>query len=51
MNLAQLFGVVPAKVIRDRAVKNGMTTMLQDGLRKVLAGQTSVDEVLRVAGE
>jgi len=40
-----------AKVIRQRAIDNGMTTMLDDGVRKILTGVTTVEEVLRVAGE
>jgi len=40
-----------AKAIKQRAVENGMTTMLDDGIRKILAGITTVEEVLRVAGE
>jgi len=40
-----------AKVIRQRAIDNGMTTMLEDGVRKIMTGVTTVDEVLRVAGE
>ena len=40
-----------AKTIRDAAVKNGMTTMLEDGIRKALEGVTTIDEALRVAGE
>ncbi|MDD5252126.1 MAG: GspE/PulE family protein [Patescibacteria group bacterium] len=40
-----------AKDIKQQAVKEGMTTLLEDGLDKVLAGITSIDEVLRVAGE
>jgi len=35
--------------IREIAIKNGMITMVQDGLLKALAGITSVNEVLRVA--
>ena len=33
------------------AKKKGMVTLLQDGLLKVLAGETSVEEVLRVIGK
>jgi len=40
-----------AKVIRQRAIDNGMATMLDDGIRKVLTGVTTAEEVLRVAGE
>jgi type II secretory ATPase GspE/PulE/Tfp pilus assembly ATPase PilB-like protein len=35
--------------MRDVAIKNGMVTMVQDGLLKALDGFTSVDEVFRVA--
>ncbi len=37
--------------IRTIAMKNGMTTMLQDGFLKVLAGETTVEEILRVIHE
>lgn len=33
------------------AVANGMTTMMDDGIRKVLEGLTTIDEVLRVTKE
>lgn len=36
-----------AEEIRKQAVGEGMTTMLEDGLKKVLAGSTTIDEVLR----
>ncbi len=42
---------LPANVIRDKAVAKGMRTLRQDGWRKALAGETSVDEVLRVTQE
>lgn len=35
-------------VIADQAIKEGMTTMLDDGLDKVMAGLTTIEEVLRV---
>jgi type II secretory ATPase GspE/PulE/Tfp pilus assembly ATPase PilB-like protein len=35
--------------MRDSGTKNGMVTMVQDGLLKALDGITSVDEVFRVA--
>lgn len=38
----------PISEIRDAAVASGMTTMLQDGWQKVLAGITTPQEVLRV---
>ena len=35
-------------VIRDKAVEEGMTTMLDDGLQKTLKGLTTIEEILRV---
>jgi general secretion pathway protein E len=37
--------------IEEAAVSGGMTTMYEDGLQKVLAGVTSLEEVLRVTQE
>jgi type IV pilus assembly protein PilB len=37
-----------SSVIRDKAIENGMIAMRQDGLLKVLEGETSLDEVERV---
>lgn len=37
-----------AKDIEDEAIKEGMTTMFQDGLEKVIMGKTTLEEVLRV---
>jgi len=34
--------------INDEAIRQGMTTLLDDGVRKVLAGVTTIEEVLRV---
>jgi general secretion pathway protein E/type IV pilus assembly protein PilB len=39
---------VNASQIRKQAVKEGMITLRQDGWRKVLLGQTTIDEVARV---
>ena len=36
--------------IRTAAIKHGMTTMFADGMAKALAGETTVEEVLRVLG-
>jgi type II secretory ATPase GspE/PulE/Tfp pilus assembly ATPase PilB-like protein len=36
--------------IEDAAVKSGMRTMLQDGILKVIAGETTLEEVYRVIG-
>ncbi len=41
----------PAFKILQQAIENGMVTMLQDGILKVLDGTTSVDEVFRVIGK
>lgn len=35
--------------IRDKAIENGMLTMQQDGILKVLEGETTLEEVERVA--
>ena len=37
--------------IRTAAMQEGMVTMLQDGLMRVITGDTSLDEVQRVAGD
>jgi len=37
--------------VRSIAVKNGMTTMLGDGITKAMAGMTTIEEVLRVTHE
>ena len=42
---------VSSNVIKQAAMKAGMRTLRQDGWRKVLRGQTSIDEVLRVTQE
>lgn len=40
-----------AETIQKISVGKGMTTMIEDGLRKVAAGVTSLEEVLRVVKE
>ncbi len=40
-----------ANQIKELAVKNGMTTMLQDGIQKALKGITSLEEVIRIIHE
>ena len=40
----------PANLIKDLGMKEGMITLRQDGLLRVIEGRTSVEEVLRVAG-
>ncbi|MFC1622665.1 GspE/PulE family protein [Patescibacteria group bacterium] len=41
---------VSENVIKEVAVKNGMTTLTQDGMLKVIKGITSLEEVIRVVG-
>jgi type IV pilus assembly protein PilB len=40
-----------AAEIRQQAIKDGMKTMLDDGIAKALTGVTTLEEVLRVAGQ
>jgi type II secretory ATPase GspE/PulE/Tfp pilus assembly ATPase PilB-like protein len=40
-----------ASQLRDQARKNGMRTLLEDGVDKVRAGMTTFNEVLRVTQE
>jgi type II secretory ATPase GspE/PulE/Tfp pilus assembly ATPase PilB-like protein len=42
--------IVTTKSIEEAASKSGMLTMLQDGMLKVVAGQTSIEELFRVVG-
>ncbi len=35
--------------IKERAIRNGMSTLLQDGISKAIAGVTTIEEVLRVS--
>lgn len=37
--------------IKNIAIQNGMTTMIEDGLSKARAGETTIEEVLRVVRE
>jgi len=41
----------PAFKILQQAIENGMITMLQDGVLKVIDGMTSLDEIYRVIGK
>jgi general secretion pathway protein E len=43
-----IVGRQEAHLVKQAAVKNGMTTLQQDGLRRALAGTTTVEEVYRV---
>ena len=40
-----------ADQIQKQAIKNGMTTMLEDGIKKVLSGMTTIEEIIRVTRE
>ena len=40
-----------ANTIRERAVRLGMRILWQDGSEKILAGQTTLEEVMRVTRE
>ena len=39
----------PTQQIRKAAVAQGMTTLYNDGIHKVLTGVTTIEEVFRVA--
>lgn len=41
---------ITTQEIEDAAIRSGMTTMLQDGVRKVIDGTTTLEEVYRVVG-
>jgi general secretion pathway protein E len=42
--------VISAQEIEAAAAHSGMRTMLQDGILKVVAGITTMDEIFRVVG-
>ncbi len=39
---------MPARALQQVAIQRGMQTLWQNGLRRVLAGQTTLEEILRV---
>ncbi len=39
---------LPTRALQDVAVQQGMHTMWQSGIQRVVAGQTTIDEILRV---
>jgi type II secretory ATPase GspE/PulE/Tfp pilus assembly ATPase PilB-like protein len=41
---------VTTEMIEAKAIEDGMLTMLQDGVLKAIAGQTTLEEVFRVVG-
>jgi len=42
------FHKVATNRIRDQAIASGMRTLMQDGIRKVIKGVTTIEEVLRI---
>ncbi len=42
-----IYDRVPSSVLRARAREMGMRTLREDGARKVMAGLTTADEVIR----
>jgi general secretion pathway protein E/type IV pilus assembly protein PilB len=42
-----IYEKVPSSVLRSRAREIGMRTLREDGARKVLAGMTTADEVIK----
>ena len=44
------FAKAPLGEIREKARSYGMLTLMEDGLRKIIQGTTTIDEILRVAG-
>ncbi|MGE5559292.1 MAG: GspE/PulE family protein [Bacillota bacterium] len=40
---------VSADILRDAGIKSGMRTLMMDGLVKAIKGQTTIDEVIRIA--
>jgi type II secretory ATPase GspE/PulE/Tfp pilus assembly ATPase PilB-like protein len=43
-----IYEKVPSSVLRTRAREMGMRTLREDGIRKVLAGMTTAEEVIAV---
>jgi type II secretory ATPase GspE/PulE/Tfp pilus assembly ATPase PilB-like protein len=41
---------LPTAEIEEAAIKSGMTTILHDGIQKVIEGSTTLEEVYRVVG-
>ena len=47
---AMIIGRKSTGALRKQAIQEGMLTLQMDGIQKVLAGISSIEEVLRVAG-
>ncbi|PID32107.1 hypothetical protein CR970_02225 [Candidatus Saccharibacteria bacterium] len=43
-------GLLSTQTIEEAAIASGMTTILQNGILRVLAGETSIEEITRVVG-
>jgi type II secretory ATPase GspE/PulE/Tfp pilus assembly ATPase PilB-like protein len=41
---------ITTEMLEAKAIEDGMLTMLQDGILKVIAGKTTLEEVYRVVG-
>ena len=39
---------MPTRALQQVAIERGMQTMWQNGLKRVLSGQTTLEEILRV---
>jgi general secretion pathway protein E len=39
---------MPTRALQDVAIRQGMQTMWQNGIKRVVSGQTTIDEVMRV---
>lgn len=50
LSLLQTTKVSTTQQIEQAAINSGMTTMMQDGILKVIAGETTLDEIFRVVG-
>ncbi len=48
--LSQTHNILSTQEIEAAAIKSGMRTMLQDGILKVIAGETTLEEIYRVIG-
>ena len=49
-DLLESTGALTTQQIEEAAIRSGMRTMLQDGILKVIAGETTLQEVYRVLG-
>jgi len=48
---AKMLETAEASALREVAVKNGMQTLRDTGIQKVIEGETTIDEILRVTSE